>query len=142
MSSCNALIRTREDRRFLRRCQIVACAEVSVYVTCEVASLHCGQTPLGFALAVVAGAAIFSELFAVGLIVMKRLDEFQRALMTQAFVWATVLTLFLATLYGFLELNGRGLFPKPSLLFVPVVLIVLTALMKVIVFRRHRSPAE
>ena len=142
MSTCNALIRTPEDRLYIRRCQVGAAGCLVLYITCFQASLHFGQTPLGFSLAAIASVGFFGELVAVGLLVMKRLDEFQRILMTQSFVCATVVTMLFATVYGVLELHGHGLIPHVDVLWMPVVLIVLTALTKVLIFRRHKSPAE
>ena len=142
MSTCNALIRTPEDRRYLRRCQQAVAASLLLYIACSQASLHFGRTPLGFALSALGSIAIFGEIVAVALITMKRLDEFQRVLMIQSFLWATVLTMFASTVYGMLELHSHGELPRCPVIAVPGMQLLFLAFIKLLIFRRHKSPAE
>ncbi len=142
MSSCNALVRTPEDRLYVRRCQQGVAAALLIYIACWQLSLHLGRTPLGYAANVVGSTAFFGELVAAGLLTMKRLDEFQRVLMTSSFLWATVIAMFISTVYGMLELHSHGTLPRVPVIAVPGIVILLTALIKLFIFRRHKSPAE
>jgi hypothetical protein len=69
-------------------------------------------------------------------------DEFQRVLLTQSFVWATVITMGFATVWGFVETFSHGTVPHFPVILVPAVLSLTTAAAKVFIFRKHKSPAE
>jgi hypothetical protein len=130
------------DRQFRRRCVGIASSCLVSYIACAQLAMKVGHGPAGMVLAGFAGAFFFAELVTVALLVVRMRDEFQRALLTQSFVWATVVTMAIATVWGFVELHGRDGFPHMPVLLVPALLIVFTTAAKVIVFRRHKSPAE
>jgi hypothetical protein len=130
------------DRLFRRRCQAVASACLVLYIACSQLSLHAGTGPLGLTLAGLAGASIFGEFVAVTFLVVRIRDEFQRVLLTQSFLWASVLTMAFATIWGMIELHSHDTVPHIPILVVPFILIILTAAAKLIIFRQHKSPAE
>jgi hypothetical protein len=139
MSECT--IRS-ADRLFRRRCQIAASACLVLYIACSQLSLHAGRGPIGLTLAGLGGAAFFGEVVAIAFLAVRIRDEFQRALLTQSFLWASVLTMALVTVWGFIELHSHDTLPRIPILIVPFLLIVLTAAAKLIIFRQHKSPAE
>ena len=129
-------------RQFRRRCQVAAGASLSIYVVCSQASQRISDRRLGVVLAAVAGAAFFTELISVGLLITRLRDEFQRALLVKSFLWATVGTMALTTVWGFMELHGRGQVPHLDVIWVPMMLVCATALAKVFIFRQHRVAYE
>jgi hypothetical protein len=130
------------DRLFRRRCLVAACLFLVLYLVCSQLSLYVGRGPAGLALAGLAGACFFGELVAVAFLVVRIRDEFQRVLLTQSFVWASVLTTLLATVWGFMELHDHEHLPHIPVLVLPFLLILLTAAAKLVIFRQHKSPAE
>jgi len=91
------------------------------------------------ALALVTGTSFFAFCVAIARLVMSRLDEFQRVLMTRSFLWATFITMGLVSVWSYWEEFAGGV--HLPLLDVPVALIVMTAVVKVVVFRQN-SPGE
>jgi hypothetical protein len=139
MSSCS--IRP-ADRLFRRRCQIVGSMCLVLYIASSQLSLRVGQGPRGLTLAGLGGAFFFGEIIAVTFLVVRIRDEFQRTLLTQSFLWASVLTMAFATIWGFIELHGHDTLPHIPILIVPFLLITLAAAAKLIIFRQHKSPVE
>lgn len=130
------------DRQFRRRCQIAGSACLLLYIACSQLSMHVGRNALGYTLAGLAGASIFGEVVALTFLAVRIRDEFQRVLLTQSFLWASVLSMAFATIWGMIELHNHDTLPHVPILIVPFVLIVLTAAAKLIIFRHHKSPAE
>ena len=130
------------DLQYRRRCQITASAALVLYIGFSQLSLRLGHGPAGLAAAGVGGACFYAELIALGLLAARLRDEFQRILLTQSFLWATLITMGIATVWGFIELHARGNFPHMPVLVIPAILIVLTTAAKLIIFRRHKSPQE
>jgi hypothetical protein len=130
------------DRIFRRRCQVAASACLITYIVCSQLSLHVGTGRLGLTLAGLAGASIFGELVAVAFLAVRIRDEFQRILLTQSFLWASLLTMAFVTIWGFIELHGHDSVPHLPILIIPCILIVLTTAAKLIIFRQHKSPVE
>ncbi len=139
MSEC---MKSPADRQFRRRCQIAGCSSLVLYLACSQLALHMHEGPGGFVLAGIAGAAFVAELISVAFLVVRIRDEFQRILLTRSFVWATVITVTFATIWGFLELHSHDTIPHLPTLAIPFLLIFLTALAKVVIFRQHKSPQE
>jgi hypothetical protein len=128
-------------RRITRRSQMLASACLLIYLgTSQLATRTTG--PFSMALAVIAGLSIFGEVFFVGNMVLTLRDEFQQILLTRSFVWATVITMGIVTVWGFVELHGRDSVPHLPVVMVPVMLLILTAFAKLIIFRQHKSPTE
>lgn len=138
---CQAM-RSEEDRRFRRQCQVAAGLSLITYVACSQAALRMHSSAMSLVLAGVAGAAFFTEMVAVGILVMRLRDEFQRALLTRSFIWATLITMALTTVWGFLELHARGAVPHLDIVWIPIMLLVFTAAAKVCIFRRYRPADE
>jgi len=89
-----------------------------------------------------AGASFFAELIGVGLLVTRLRDEFQRALLTRSFIWATLITMALASIWGFVELHARDTVPHLNIIWIPIVLLVVTAGAKLLIFRQYRPANE
>ena len=131
------------DRRFQRKCQVAAAACLILYTLCSQASLrlHLG-TAMTAALAAVAGAAFFAELVSVGLLTLRLRDEFQRILLTRSFVWATLVTMALATVWGSVELHSRDSLPHLGIIWLPITLVCATAVAKLLIFRQYSPQGE
>lgn len=136
MLECN--IRPEQNRRY----QQISAAFFLTYLALSQTLLHLRQGPLRLAVAGVCGAAFFAMLVGAGLRIRAMRDEFQRVLLTQSFVWATVITMGFATVWGFVETFSHGTVPHFPVILVPAVLILTTAAAKVFIFRNHKSPAE
>ncbi len=136
------IIREAADRRFRRQCQIAACISLSLYLACYQASIRIHNGPAALTLAGIAGASFFAELISVGLLVTRLRDEFQRALLTRSFVCATVITMAIATIWGFVELHARDAVPHLNIIWIPIILIVVTAGAKLLIFRQYRLENE
>ena len=130
------------DRQFRRQCRIAAGLSLFLYVTCSQASLHLHNTRVGVVLAGVAGASFFAELVSVGLLITKLRDEFQRILLTRSFIWGTLITMAFTTIWGFIELHARGATPHLDIVWIPIILICVTAGAKVFIFRQYRPEHE
>jgi hypothetical protein len=135
-------IKNPADRQFRRRCQIAISSSLVLYIVCSQLSLRYPHGLLSLVLAGLAGASFFTELISVGLLVVRIRDEFQRILLTRSFLWATVITMGFATIWGFVELHSHGTLPHLPLVFVPIILICVTAAAKLLIFRQYRSPVE
>ena len=88
------------------------------------------------------GAAFFAELTTVGILVTRLRDEFQRALLTRSFLWATLITMALTTVLGSIELHGHGAVPHLDILWIPILLVCVTAAAKVCIFRRYKPGGD
>jgi hypothetical protein len=130
------------DRRFIRCCQVVACAGVAIYVPASQAAMRMDSPLVKIPMATLAGLAFFSELVAVGLLVSRKMDEFQRVLLVRSFVWATVVTMGLVTVWGFVDLCSHHTLGRVDIIWVPMVLIGITAAAKLLIFRQYKSPVE
>jgi hypothetical protein len=135
-------IRNAADRRFRRQCQIVTSISLILYMACSQASIRIHNGPAGMTLAGIAGASFFAEVFGVGLLVTRFRDEFQRALLTRSFVWATLITMALTTIWGSVELHARGTVPHLDIIWIPIILVVVTAGAKLFIFRQYRPENE
>lgn len=129
-------------RRFRRSCQVAAGVSLLIYVVCSQAAQRISDRRSSVVLAGIAGAAFFTELISVGLMSTRLRDEFQRALLVRSFLWATVGTMALTTVWGFMELHGRGQVPHLDVIWVPIFLVCATAGVKVLLFRQHRAGYE
>jgi hypothetical protein len=138
---CQA-VKSPADRQLRRRCQIATSVSLVLYVVCSQASLRIHNSPVGLVLAGFAGAAFFAELVSVGLLVTRLRDEFQRALLTRSFVWATLITMAFTTTWGFVELHGHGAVPHLDVIWIPLALVCITAAAKLCIFRQYRPERE
>ena len=138
---CQA-IKNPADRQFRRKCQIATGLSLVIFVMCSQESLRMHRGVLDLALAGVAGAAFFTELVSVGLLIGRLRDEFQRALLLRSFVWATVITMAVVTIWGFIELRAHGTVPHVGVIWVPLLLVCLTAAAKLLIFRQYRPADE
>ena len=130
------------NRQYRRRCQIVISISLVCYIAFSQLSQRLGHGTAGLVAAGLGGAAFFAELVALSFLVFRLRDEFQRILLTQSFLWATVITMGIAMIWGFIELHARDEFPHMPVLMIPAILIVLTTAAKLIIFRQHKSPQE
>ena len=137
---CEALIKTPAERAFKRTCQTAAASCLLVYITASQAALRVHGTLSVTLLAALSGAAFFGELLAVTFLMVRIRDEFQRTLLIQSFLWASAITMALTFIIGAVELDTHEAFGRTPIIFVPLLLITLTALAKVLIFRQHRSP--
>ena len=135
-------IRNAADRRFRRQCQIATSISLVLYIACIQASSRIHNGAAALTLAGIAGAFFFAELISVGLLVTRLRDEFQRALLTRSFVWATLITMALTTIWGFVELHARDTVPHLNILWIPTILLVVTAGAKLFIFRQYRAENE
>jgi len=135
-------VRSPADRQFRRRCQIIASSCLVLFILCSQLALRYPSSLLSLVLDGCAGAFFFAELISVGLLILHIRDEFQRILLTRSFLWATVITMGFTTIWGFIELHSHGAVPHLPTIFLPIVLICVTAAAKLLIFRQHRSPVE
>ena len=135
-------VRIAADRRFKRRCQIIGCWCLVFYIVCSQLSLRFPHTPFSLVLAGLGGAFFFAEVVSLGFLVFRVRDEFQRILLTRSLVWATAVTMAISTVWGFVELRGHGAVPHLDIIWIPILLLCVTAAAKVLIFRQFKSPAE
>lgn len=135
-------IRTATDKRFRRKCQLATALCLAFYMICSQASLRLHAGVLSLVLAGLSGAFFFGELVSFGTLVFGIRDEFQRILLTRAFVAASLITMAFTTIWGFVELHAHGSVPRLQILAIPALLILLTTAAKVFIFRQYRSPSE
>jgi uncharacterized membrane protein len=131
-----------KDLQFRRNCQIGVGISLLVYVLCSQASARTQNAGASIALAAIAGLALFSELMSVGLLTTRIRDEFQRILLTRSFVWATLITMGFATIWGFVELRARTAVPHLDIIWIPLMFVFLMAGAKVLIFRQYRPESE
>ena len=131
-----------KDREYVRRNQIIAAVGVAIYVPCMQLATRANETWIKIPLAILAGTAFFAELVAVGLLLNRRMDEFQRALLLRSFLWATVVTMGLVTVWGFIDLCSHHTAGRVDIIWVPLILICITAAAKLLIFRQHKPPTE
>jgi len=130
------------DRKFRRHCQVAVGLSLLLYVACSQASLHLHNNVAGLVLSGLAGAFFFTEILSFGLLVTRLRDEFQRILLTRSFVWATLITMCVTTIWGFIELHARGKVPHLNVVWIPIILICVTAAAKLLIFRQYRPESE
>ncbi|MGB6132591.1 MAG: hypothetical protein WBG54_12490 [Acidobacteriaceae bacterium] len=135
-------IRNAADRRFRRQCQIATGISLILYMAFSQASIRTHNGPAGLTMAGIAGASFFAELVSVGLLVTRLRDEFQRVLLTRSFVWATLITMALTTIWGFVELHAPRTVPHLNVIWIPMILLVVTAGAKLFIFRQYRPENE
>jgi hypothetical protein len=130
------------DRLFARRCQKITGLSLIGYLACAhfIPGMPTGRVKL--VLAGLAGAFFFTLLISSGLLVLSKKDEFQRILLTRSFLWATVITMGFAIIWGFVDLFSPNSVPHIPLIFLPMILISVTAGAKLLIFRQYRSPSE
>jgi len=138
---CQA-VPTPADRRFRRQCQIGTSVSLLLFVSCSQASLRLHNASISLVLSGIAGAALFAELVSVGMLTLRLRDEFQRILLTRSFIWATLITMALTTIWGFLELHGNGAIPHLDIIWIPCILVSVTAAAKLLIFRQHKVEGE
>lgn len=135
-------ITTVAGKRFKRQCQVATATSLILYLVCSQLSLHLHTGLLSLVLAGLSGAFFFAELVSFGTLVFGIRDEFQRILLTRAFLAASLITMAFTTVWGFVELHAHGSVPHLHLLAIPLMLILLTTAAKVFIFRQYRSPSE
>ena len=135
-------IKNPAERQFRRYCQIVTGLSLVLFVTCSRVASRMRDSPAALVLAGLAGAALFAELISVGLLVTRLRDEFQRTLLIRSFLWATLITMALATIWGFVELQSPGAVPHVDVIWIPFVLVCFTAGAKLLIFRQYRPESE
>jgi hypothetical protein len=138
---CEA-VRNPSDRRFVRRCLLAAVLCLVVYLVSSQTVLRIPQGALTIPLAGLAGLGLFGELVSVGLLILRKQDEFQRVLLTRSFLWAAVITMGLTTVWGNLELCARQLVPHLDIIWIPLILVFVTAAAKLLIFRKYRADHE
>lgn len=139
MPECSS---TPAKRRFRIRCVAVGFCFIALYLVTFYAVPRPANGPLPLILAGLAGAFYFAFFVTVGVLALGIRDEFQRVLLTRAFLWATIITMGLAMVWGFVELGSHNTVPHLPVLILPALLVAITAAAKVFFFRRHKSPAE
>ena len=130
------------DRKFIRRGQKITSVCLVAYLVCAQIIRDKPVTPTRIACAALAGAFFFALLVNTASIILRRFDEFQRVLLTRSFLWATVITMGFATIWGFAELFSHDTIPHVSLVWLPLILVLITTAAKVFIFRQHKSPTE
>jgi len=130
------------DRQLRRHCQIVLGLSLILFMACSQASQRIHSNPVSILLAGVAGAAFFAEFVSLGLMITRLRDEFQRVLLIRSFIWGTVITMAFTTIWGFIELRAPSAVPHLDIIWVPLILICITAGAKLVIFRQHRPENE
>jgi hypothetical protein len=133
--------RNEADRQTRRRYQRAGSLCLLAFFVCFY-FLRPASGPLALLLSGIAGAFYFGLFVSFGLLVVHRFDEFQRILLAQSFIWATVITMSIATIWGFIELGSHNTVPRLPIVFLPILLLCVTAAAKLLIFRQHRSPVE
>jgi hypothetical protein len=135
-------VKSAKDLQFRRKCQMGVGISLLVYVLCSQASARTHGAGASLALAAIAGVALFSELMSVGLLVTRIRDEFQRILLTRSFVWATLITMAFATVWGSMEMRARIAVPHVDIIWIPIIFVCVMAGAKVLIFRQYRPESE
>lgn len=137
--SCRPL--TPEDRRTINRLRRFMFASLLFYFAGNFLTVHYRQGALNLVLGTVTGVCFFSAMALAGAMAYRQMDEFQRILLTRSFLLGTLVTLAGVTVWGYLEAFAAAA-PHWHLqpFAIPGALVVLTALFKVILFRRNRAP--
>jgi hypothetical protein len=134
-------IKTPANLRFRRKCVVAIAVSLMVYVVSMQMAMRASNSVASLVSSAISGSALCAEFVIVGLLVTRLHDEFQRALLLKSFLWATVVTMALAIVWGFMEMFGKRQVPHLDVLWVPIVLICATAVAKVFIFRQHRIEA-
>lgn len=140
MSECAA--RTPADRLLNRRYQRVTAACFLLYLACSQIAQRFPLSPLRLTLAGLSGCFFVAMVIGAGLRILRLRDEFQRILLTRSFVWATVITMAVATVWGFVETFSRGTVGHLPTILLPAILICAMAAAKVLIFRQYRPSGE
>jgi hypothetical protein len=91
----------RRNRRSMRAAAIYA---VLLMIVTWVHVLHPIRGPLAYALALLPAIPVVAMVAAIGLYFREETDEFERAVRTENALWATGVTLAIATVWGFAEM--------------------------------------
>ena len=134
---CQA-VKSPADRQFRRNCRIAVGLSLILYCASSQASQRLHNTSVSLVLAAVAGAALFVELVSAGLLIIRVRDEFQRTLLLRSFLWGTVITMAFTTVWGFMELHARSMVPHLDVIWIPMILLCVTAGAKLLIFRQYR----
>jgi hypothetical protein len=76
---------------------------VSLLAAVYLVGHHRVEGPLAWALALLPGFAIVGAFYAIGMLIVETTDEFVRMLMVRQILYATVIAMSAATIWGFLE---------------------------------------
>jgi hypothetical protein len=76
---------------------------VSLLVAVYLVNQHQVTGPILWPLALLPGLAIVGAFYAIGMLIVETTDEFVRMLLVRQVLYATVIALSLATIWGFLE---------------------------------------
>jgi hypothetical protein len=76
---------------------------VSLLVAVYLVNQHQVTGPILWPLALLPGVAIVGAFYAIGMLIVETTDEFVRMLLVRQVLYATVIALSLATIWGFLE---------------------------------------
>ncbi len=126
------------DRRIIQRCRQGIGATMLAYFGLNGILMHWRPSgSLGEVVAGLAGAMFFLMFVLFGLIVARSRDEFGRALMMRSLLGGLIGTMFFVFVWGFVEMFSHTPVAHIPILFVPVLLALLTAGAKVLIFRRH-----
>jgi cytochrome bd-type quinol oxidase subunit 2 len=131
-----------KDREFIRKCRRWVGATLLVYLSLNMAMRKDPPGLTGQVIAGLAGFSFFMLLLLTGLIIARSGDEFRRALLLRSFLWACVGTMLVASVWGFMELFAKDAAPHMPVLLIPALLVVLTAVAKLIAFRRPTAEPE
>ena len=139
MSSCSS---TPAKRQFRFRCIAVAFGCLAAYFVTFYAIPRPSTGLIPLILAAISGAFYFAFFVTVGVLAFGLRDEFQRVLLTRAFLWATIITMGITMIWGFVELGSHDTVPHLPVLILPAVLVAFTAAAKLFFFRQHKSPVD
>lgn len=134
---------TLEDRRFITWCRRGIGAGFLVYASLNTVLTH--WRPAGISGEIVAGSAgacFFFLLLCFAMMVTRARDEFGRALLLRSLLAGVTGTMFAVLVWGFVEAFSRTPVVHVPIVLVPAVLVLLTALAKLVVFRRYTSEPE
>jgi peptidoglycan/LPS O-acetylase OafA/YrhL len=88
----------------------------------------------------VAGVSMVAMLVAAAVGLARQRDEFQRKLLTEAMMWGVGGMLAITTVWGLLEVHTS--IPKMEILMNFPIFMVITAIAKVVIFRRNPVGSE
>jgi len=76
---------------------------ISLFIAVYLVAHHRVGGPLAWGLALLPGLAIVGAFYAIGMLIVETTDEFLRMLMVRQVLYATVIAMSAATIWGFLE---------------------------------------
>ena len=125
-----------QQRLRRRAIPIMICYFAVFFVVWWIFEHHRAHGPLAFALAAIPALPLIGAMVLIARYIHEETDEFKRAVIVEAILWATGLTMVLTTLWGFIELFNPIV--RLSAVWIVTIFCFMVVISKFLVRRRYQ----